>query len=225
MDQTRRDELEQALLALDDRAMVLEELDGFIAGLLVGPETIPVSEWFAAAFGMTGGRTSVFDTIDHANDVLGLVTDYYNDVAMTLAEHPDSYRPLFPIDERTGDVLWELWMDGFATAMELRRPAWLQLLDAESGPTAAAAGLFMLADIAREDHDLPDKEVARLTRQAPMLIPKWIVALHAHRLKTPAPAGSLTDQPNPFASKRKIGRNELCPCGSGKKYKRCCEAN
>jgi uncharacterized protein len=23
---------------------------------------------------------------------------------------------------------------------------------------------------------------------------------------------------------RKIGRNELCPCGSGKKYKRCCGA-
>ena len=24
------------------------------------------------------------------------------------------------------------------------------------------------------------------------------------------------------AKKRKIGRNELCPCGSGKKYKKCC---
>jgi preprotein translocase subunit SecA len=24
--------------------------------------------------------------------------------------------------------------------------------------------------------------------------------------------------------KRKVGRNELCPCGSGKKYKRCCGA-
>jgi preprotein translocase subunit SecA len=23
---------------------------------------------------------------------------------------------------------------------------------------------------------------------------------------------------------RKIGRNELCPCGSGKKYKKCCGA-
>jgi len=23
----------------------------------------------------------------------------------------------------------------------------------------------------------------------------------------------------------KIGRNDLCPCGSGKKYKRCCGAN
>ena len=24
---------------------------------------------------------------------------------------------------------------------------------------------------------------------------------------------------------RKIGRNEPCPCGSGKKYKKCCGAN
>jgi hypothetical protein len=24
---------------------------------------------------------------------------------------------------------------------------------------------------------------------------------------------------------RKIGRNELCPCGSGEKYKNCCQKN
>jgi len=28
--------------------------------------------------------------------------------------------------------------------------------------------------------------------------------------------------PVPIYGKRKIGRNELCPCGSGKKYKKCC---
>ena len=27
---------------------------------------------------------------------------------------------------------------------------------------------------------------------------------------------------NLFNKSQKIGRNELCPCGSGKKYKRCC---
>ncbi len=26
----------------------------------------------------------------------------------------------------------------------------------------------------------------------------------------------------PIKAKRKIGRNEKCPCGSGKKYKKCC---
>ena len=24
---------------------------------------------------------------------------------------------------------------------------------------------------------------------------------------------------------KKVGRNELCPCGSGKKYKKCCGSN
>ncbi|MFN5406165.1 SEC-C metal-binding domain-containing protein, partial [Bradyrhizobium sp.] len=31
-------------------------------------------------------------------------------------------------------------------------------------------------------------------------------------------------RPNPFAAFGKIGRNDPCPCGSGKKYKRCCGA-
>ena len=26
----------------------------------------------------------------------------------------------------------------------------------------------------------------------------------------------------PIVNPSKIGRNELCPCGSGKKYKKCC---
>ena len=32
----------------------------------------------------------------------------------------------------------------------------------------------------------------------------------------------LTDRPTTVVSKQKIGRNEPCPCGSGKKYKKCC---
>jgi uncharacterized protein YecA (UPF0149 family) len=32
------------------------------------------------------------------------------------------------------------------------------------------------------------------------------------------PASNVID----FASKQKVGRNEPCPCGSGKKYKKCC---
>src|SRR5262245_26660599 len=36
--------------------------------------------------------------------------------------------------------------------------------------------------------------------------------------------GQMSEQPRPQQSKRdmqKIGRNDLCPCGSGKKYKKC----
>lgn len=35
-----------------------------------------------------------------------------------------------------------------------------------------------------------------------------------------------TGKPQPKVNKeRKVGRNDLCPCGSGKKYKKCCGAN
>ncbi len=31
--------------------------------------------------------------------------------------------------------------------------------------------------------------------------------------------------PQPVRSAPKLGRNEPCPCGSGKKYKKCCGMN
>jgi uncharacterized protein YecA (UPF0149 family) len=36
----------------------------------------------------------------------------------------------------------------------------------------------------------------------------------------PPPAKYVT--PQPFIREPKIGRNDPCPCGSGKKYKKCC---
>ena len=34
--------------------------------------------------------------------------------------------------------------------------------------------------------------------------------------------GRLTEPREPYRAPAKIGRNEPCPCGSGKKYKKCC---
>ena len=34
----------------------------------------------------------------------------------------------------------------------------------------------------------------------------------------------LLNPPKPIRVEKKLGRNELCSCGSGKKYKSCCEA-
>ncbi|MFZ0482615.1 MAG: PBPRA1643 family SWIM/SEC-C metal-binding motif protein [Desulfobacterales bacterium] len=32
----------------------------------------------------------------------------------------------------------------------------------------------------------------------------------------------LLNRPEPKEAEKKVGRNEPCPCGSGKKYKKCC---
>jgi preprotein translocase subunit SecA len=43
-----------------------------------------------------------------------------------------------------------------------------------------------------------------------------------HRGEQPQNEGSAPAQPDTYVrGERKVGRNELCPCGSGKKYKQC----
>ena len=37
--------------------------------------------------------------------------------------------------------------------------------------------------------------------------------------------GSTASKREPVRAEKKIGRNEPCPCGSGKKYKNCCMNN
>jgi len=219
---SRWDELEQALLALGDSVMVLEEFDGFVAGLLVCPELIPGGEWIAAAFGF-GGRQSPFTDIDHANTILALVQDYYNSVVATLMENPEDYCPLMPVDEQSGEVIWELWIDGFAAAVDLRPEAWQTLLQGEGEPAIAMAGMMMLIEAARGEVTDEEKSAA-LEKAALTMIPEAVVILHEHRLATYKPP-SFADQRNPFAGTPKVGRNDPCPCGSGRKYKRCCGAN
>ena len=43
------------------------------------------------------------------------------------------------------------------------------------------------------------------------------------RQQAEAAAGGAAEKPRPFVSSgERVGRNEPCPCGSGKKYKNCC---
>ena len=56
----------------------------------------------------------------------------------------------------------------------------------------------------------------------------WWACFHKDRTKKPAASNSKLNQVAPSNQiKRpaaKTGRNEPCPCGSGKKYKKCCGA-
>lgn len=102
------EQLEKELLALGEETMLLEELGGFVAGLIVCPELIKPSEWLPIVWASEDEGAPAFDDVDHLNRVLGLVMDHYNDVARTLMERPDDYGPLFAVDERHNEILWEL---------------------------------------------------------------------------------------------------------------------
>ena len=219
----RLKQLDEELLALGEETMLLEELDGFIAGLLVCPELIKPGDWLPIVWNRDrADQQPVFEDLGHVNRVLGLVMEHYNDVARTLMENPDRYSPLFAIDKRNDDVLWELWIEGFEKAVALRPAAWKTFLDAEGDTEAAMSGMLMLAAIARRDEEVKDHDTASAT--APDRIADWVVNLNEWRLANYQPTQSI-DPRGGSASRKKVGRNDPCPCGSGKKYKKCCGLN
>jgi len=75
-------------------------------------------------------------------------------------------------------------------------------------------GFFDLGDLA--PGEVPADIDDRLDADA-ALIPRMILVLRKlGRIREAA------RRPPPFPRRSKVGRNDPCPCGSGKKYKRCC---
>ncbi len=220
-------QLSKALLELDEEAMLLEELDGFIAGLLVCPQMIPPSAWLPWVWNSQDGQGEPeFESLDHANKVMGLVMAHYNDVASTLFDKPECYGPIVSIDKRHGEILWELWIEGFEKAVKLKPDAWMPLATADIEAAKAWTGLMMLADVARGDPRFSDEKIEAITATAHNKIADWVIELNDWRLANVAPTPPMPFRSNPFAAPaQKVGRNEPCPCGSGKKYKKCCGLN
>jgi uncharacterized protein len=203
------------------------ELDGYLTGIVVTPQAAPIlpSAWMARLWGDYG---PVFEDEAQINTVLGAVMIHYNtlirDIDRSLkrleADRIADYRPLFMSgNEKPTHDAARAWVRGLWKAMALAPETWSAL--AEDGRTKIIlqpfVGFFDLGDLA--SHEIPDDIDERLDEDA-ALIPRMILVLRKlARIREAA------GHPLPFARPSKVGRNEPCPCGSGKKYKRCCGQN
>ena len=79
--------------------MNLEELDGFFAALIAGPDMVMPSEYYPHVFGGTMEETCEFDSLDHANAILGLLSRHWNTIAGTLYAN-EPYLPLLLEDDK-----------------------------------------------------------------------------------------------------------------------------
>ena len=150
-----------------------------------------------------------------------VIIDHYNGIAKSLLPGPGAYEPVFAVDPRNDDVLWEIWTEGFRRAMSISPASWLAII--ESGDTdavAAFSGLRSFIAIASGETKLSRPEQDRLTAEAPDMIPEWVEILSYWRLARNPIAMSSAN-----ATFKNTRRNDPCPCGSGKKYKKCHGAN
>ena len=204
--------------AVSDDAMLLSELDGFLAGVVVCPDLIKPSEWLSVIW---GGESPEFDSQHQAQGVIDLIMKHYNGIIRQLDR--GEYSPLYDIDV-DDSILWETWVEGFFSAMELRPGAWIAL--AEDDDEDLQRALFVLGrlgDLAAPPYggDPMDSD-AVMKEYASDLIPMHVALLHETRLRKAAKNAPFPNAPFPLDFGPKVGRNDPCPCGSGKKFKKCC---
>lgn len=195
--------------------MLLTELDGFLTGLLVCPEAIPASEWMTVVWGAEDdGIPPLEDPLD-VQWFASAVAARHDDIARDLGR--GKLQPILDVDERDGEVLWEYWIDGFAEAIALRPEAWDALAN-DPERAAAWSRLAMLLSLARNETDLDSVEINAVQDRATAELREAVQLLYVPR----DPIADVTSLGVAKELASKIGRNDPCPCGSGKKYKRCC---
>jgi uncharacterized protein len=103
-------------------SMGLSDLDGFLTGIVVGPELIRPSEWLPVIW---GGDEPVFETEAEMGSVLGTIMGRYNEIVACLDSEPEDFELMVgPEDE----VIASDWAGGFLDAVALRSKAWAPLI-------------------------------------------------------------------------------------------------
>jgi uncharacterized protein len=73
-------------------SMGLSDLDGFLTGIVVGPESIMPSEWLPVIW---GGGEPEFQTEAEMRTVLGTIMGRYNEIIACLDSDPEGFEPIF----------------------------------------------------------------------------------------------------------------------------------
>jgi uncharacterized protein len=198
-----------------ENGMGLSDLDGFLTGILVGPELIMPSEWLPHVW---GGEAPVFETQEQAQLVVSTIMGRYNEIARALEGDPSDLDPIF-WEHPDGTVLAADWAEGFHDAIGLRPKGWAALFqDKETSPLLIPILALCSDENGGDLVPLAPGMRDKMLAEAPELIPVCVFALRRFWRERES-------RPGIKRTSSKPGRNALCACGSGRKYKRCCGAN
>ena len=159
--------------------MSLSDLDGFLTGIVVGPELILPREWLPVVW---GDREPTFGTVEEARSVLGTIMGRYNEIVRALDTAPDDLDPVF-WEGPDGQVIVTDWAAGFLDAVRLRSKSWEPLIrHGEAGVLMVPLLVLGADDPAHPPfggRPLPRGEIERLHAEGADIIPDCVVGIHA----------------------------------------------
>ena len=203
----------------------LEELDGLLCALVLGPEPVKPSEWVPTVL---GDAEPEWDNEDQASRAFELLLRHWNNIAAGFREDWSGfsakegsermYFPLLDKPEESGYPLGEGWARGFRDGLNWLKDVHWDALEQDE-ECVAILNLIAAFDTGEKSPGHPltvgerDEVISMRVAGLQYLYVfwrRWLAVVNAPR--------------EPIRAEDVPGRNELCPCGSGKKFKKCCGA-
>lgn len=208
---------------VSEDALNISSLHGFLTALAVGPTLVPPSQWLPTVW---GEEEPIFDSEEDAQRIFSLLLRFYNSIGETLRKKPQKYVPLL-FEEGLEDEPYltaEDWCHGFSLGVGLCTEDWERLFEDDEArnllaPIIAFTSADAMADVLSGLHGEADRDLLMAA------LPVSVVAMYEYWRddRREFSKGFGLDS-LPARSAPKVGRNDPCPCGSGKKYKKCCGA-
>jgi uncharacterized protein len=209
-----------------DRAMNLSTLEGFLTAIAIGPNFVATSDWLPWVRDQQAGKSEAnFASPAQFTQITSLILRHYNGILHAFNTDPTSFEPLFGRGDR-----WRAadWCEGFLNGFMFDEDAWGLLSIGQ--PTWFTPFLRLGTDEGAA-LNMPEESETLMKEVAPALAN--IRAYWQSRRGHPSTRIFDTDfdDEDPMSNTPviragpKIGRNDPCPCESGKKFKKCCAAN
>lgn len=212
----------------------LHELRGFLYAVACSPEPIISSDWLNAIF---AGAEVEFSGEGEIGQLAGIILTLYDQtverIDKQLAEDDNRLpcelrEPILANLEREAPL--QQWAQGFLAGHEWLEQVWNeylppQLTDQLDGMLVGP--IFFSSRDAAESlfKETKHTSLEELAESILVLFRESVLSYARLGLGLSAAAAEVASEVQLPIRSEKIGRNELCPCGSGKKYKRCCGRN
>ncbi|MCB1968190.1 MAG: UPF0149 family protein [Candidatus Accumulibacter sp.] len=210
------------------QAMRLDEAHGYLCAALSGPRPLAEEQWLSEVLGSTDSE---------ANDILceaaSLLRIFVSELETGLARGEPPVLLLYPAegrDDGAGDYV--PWCQAYLHGVDAAAEDWFDALGAEDGKEDSEEicyldeqlfPLFMLtgdaeaAALAAGEDWLSGEELDRLQLECEEKLPQAVSDIYRFWVAQRSIKTIRRELP-------KVGRNDPCPCGSGKKFKKCCDS-
>lgn len=211
--------------ATGDTTMMVDTLDGFLTAVVLGPADISMAQWLPRVWGSDGKSSPSFKNKEQADRILSLIVRQMNGIVRSLELDLEHYTPVLDVITVDGQEYddAEMWAYGFMAGINLARDAWKPLFEAPE-----ALNSLMPIYLLGEKNLKPEQQAQVATPQQRAELAQQLGSTVATLYHFWQPYREAAGEEKPSSTVKydapKAGRNDPCPCGSGKKYKKCCGA-